>query len=315
MTIGQLKKVKIDVLIKSKLKPLDIYLFIDQKTIKIINKNSENYHQELNHYKSKLIESVFVSVDDFNSIIAQISTLLTQKNRKLANLSLEVAEDSYNYLKVRLGELTISTLEIDSMNQSINGFIASLASSPQKFQDRLKVFLNRRDYILTHTLMVSYVATLVAKKLDWHNEQILQKIHFASFFKDIFLDNPYLAKIRHLDSKEFKDLSKENQDLVIHHARHAIEYLGQIDYLPQEVEAMIINHHELPDDSGFNRKLAADQLSPLTCTFIVSCYFCQEYLENHQKRQVNEILSEMEALFNKGNYKGPLKALTSVFKN
>lgn len=307
------KKIKLDILAKFQTSPIDVYLKLNSRTVKIISSSSPDFLAELAHYQNKQIEYVSIGEKEFAAITALMANKLQAKEKVPSDKKLEVAKETLDYVRAQLETGNISSSDIEMMNQNINGFMKDLVKAPIGIQDKLANFLVKKDYMVNHSLMVLYVTTLLSQKLGWHTDQTYMKINYASLFKDIALDNPFLSKIRTQEEKNFKDLSEKQKLLVLGHPSKAIELLQSLSSIPADLETMVRDHHELPDASGFSRGLAAEKISPLSGAFNVACYFAQEFLEEKPKgKSTGQILDQMALQFNKGNYKLPFVTLVQI---
>ena len=102
--------------------------------------------------------------------------------------------------------------------------------------------------------------------------------------------------------------------MVEEHAGEAAKLLSEGENIFQDVEAIIIQHHEKPDQSGYPRGLGALSISPLSAIFIIAEDFVTRV---HGKKggeiDINEIKNQFAELYNRGNFKKPLEAFNKVF--
>ena len=80
------------------------------------------------------------------------------------------------------------------------------------------------------------------------------------------------------------------------------------------MDTIVLQHHELPDGSGFPRGLYHHQISPLACVFIVAQDLLDFYLANaasaHPKADVFQaFLAERETRYSSGTFKKILDSL------
>lgn len=311
------KKIKLDMLAKYQISPVDIYLNIGSKFVKIISKETSIIMADLKHYIAKDIEFVYVSDENYKSVLNEISLKMQNAKQSIQAQKIEMTAFTFQYVKGKLQNLNVHESDIAMIYESTQSFIAELnhgpGQLPKPMKDRLAIFFAREDYLVNHALMTLFLTTLLTQKLAWNSEQTYLKINYAAIFSDIMLDSPYLAKIRRHSDPEYLKLNQEQKDLVDNHQAKAIEMLQSAGILMSDIESLILNHHELPDGSGFNRGLFADKISPLSCAFNIVYYFCQEYLNKDVNQiELPQIIANMEELFNRGNYKQPYKAFVQL---
>lgn len=313
------KRIRFDNLIRFKDKPLDIYIQLsDEKFIKVISKDSTNFEEEFNHYKKKNLDFAFVDSNDFVAVLAVL------KNIMIKNLSeseppfdhVHASKENILYIQDMATQVGINEEDIKVIDNVFEKFNESM-NKKKNLLDNLNRFLDRKDYIVNHSLLTSYLTTLLVQKLGWQNEQTYQRIYLASLFKDVAIENPFLSQIRNKNSPEFLNLTKEHKKIVIEHPEMGYKILSKNGFTDAILEQLILDHHELPDGTGFPRGLNAATLPPLSAAFNIACYFTQESILKKSEQTINslEILKDMEPIFTKGNFKVVYAALHEIIKS
>lgn len=308
------KQIKLDMLAKYQISPVDIFINIGSKFVKIISSESNIIMAELKHYIAKDIEYVYIAKENFDSVLKEIADKIQRTKASIQVQKIEITANSYEYVKSKLQNLQMNEADIALINNATQSFIAELNMNPGPIKDKLAIFLSREDYLVNHALMTLFLYNQLIQKLGWHSEQTYLKVNYASMFSDIMLDNPFMAKIRRTTDPEFIQLSKDQKEMVMGHQAQAVEMLTNAGVIINDIESLILHHHELPDGTGFPRGLHADQISPLSCAFNLVSYFTQEYLNKdlNQLLGVKDIIENMDELFDKGNYKQPYKAFVKL---
>ena len=93
----------------------------------------------------------------------------------------------------------------------------------------------------------------------------------AALLHDLSLDDTFYENIGEWNSrgKNRADKTPETEKYRSH-VREAIEQMGTIPNLPPDIDQIILQHHELPDGSGFPNGIMANRISPLAAIFIFS---------------------------------------------
>ncbi|MFZ4715276.1 MAG: HD domain-containing phosphohydrolase [Bacteriovoracaceae bacterium] len=290
----------------------DIYVIIEEKPRKIIASNSQFYTEEIEHFQKKDINKFYIDEIDFQRMVAKIPK--QEPIQAKSTNSLETSEYLYKLVQSKLQLIGIAPDEIEQCTQKFNKFLNTLQKSPRPVMDKLYPFLNRKDYIVSHSMLVAHIANLMAKEMSWFNESITQKIYYAALFKDIFIEDPQLAKIRSSKQAEFTSLTSIQKKIVLGHQEKTVKLLLDMPEFTSDVESLIMNHHELPNGEGFNNGKTTEHLSQLCCTFNIACYFVQDILERHESIGPLGIYREMEITFKQKNYKMPYEALRKVLR-
>ncbi len=85
--------------------------------------------------------------------------------------------------------------------------------------------------------------------------------------------------------------------------------------LAPDVDVIILQHHELPDGTGFPRGLHAKQISPLACLFIVAHEVVTVIMRNRDAGvdfQIREFLNDRKQVYATGNFKKVAVALAEA---
>lgn len=167
-----------------------------------------------------------------------------------------------------------------------------------------KFMFHQNRYSALHSIVLAHVASAIASELQWTASGTLYKIILAAIFHDITLANENLAKIgslRELEDRsgEFTDKERELFRLHPQHATMLIEKFK--NHVPPEVEQIILQHHELPDGSGFPRGLTAANISPLSAVFMVSHEIVRKLILNKSTFSMEEEFLGLVKKFDHGS--------------
>jgi len=95
-------------------------------------------------------------------------------------------------------------------------------------------------------------------------------------------EEPQLSEIEDIHAFEAtKDkLSEKERELFLNHPKQMAELISTLGNAPIDADIIILQHHELPDGSGFPNKLMAQKLSPLSSLFIIAEDFVHYIIKN-----------------------------------
>lgn len=114
-----------------------------------------------------------------------------------------------------------------------------------------------QENLYYHALNVSTLSMLLAKNLNLSEEKI-QQVGFGALFHDI-------GKLR-LPSqimRKKEPLTKPEQNLLNLHTQYGAELASKLPEFPQETIAILMQHHEFMDGSGFPKGLKGESIDPL----------------------------------------------------
>lgn len=107
-----------------------------------------------------------------------------------------------------------------------------------------------------YTLQAMLASTIV-KKLSWSSEATMFKLTLAAFLQDISLTNLSLMKI--YDHGHFLKIQDTLRDKDINsfleHPLKANDIIKGLTEIPPDIDKIVLEQHEMPDGSGFPRKL------------------------------------------------------------
>ena len=101
---------------------------------------------------------------------------------------------------------------------------------------------------------------------------------------------------------------------IFHHPGFAAKLISEGESIYPDVDSIVLQHHERPDQSGFPRGLAAISISPLSCIFIMAEEFVNRIIgKKPDESDIPAIKKEFEEYYRKGNFKKPLEAFLKTF--
>jgi HD-GYP domain-containing protein (c-di-GMP phosphodiesterase class II) len=211
-----------------------------------------------------------------------------------------------------LGALLGFTPEVQEIaKQGIKATLAVVGTNP-KLQDFLKrLGTDQTHYITSHSMALARVACSISASMDWPSGSTFLKLTFASFFHDITLTNQALCKIR--TNEELlatgNQFTVEECDEFRNHPNAAADLIRSYPEVPADVDVIIRQHHELPDGSGFPRKIGGPALAPLSCVFIFSHGLVRAFYEPNPQESVTQFLNDFRERYNNSTFRKIYAAL------
>jgi len=287
----------------------------ESKFIKILEKDISYDKEQIEKYQKKEVEYLFIKKADYEGFCHHFSDLVSDRLEVAKGYSDEIQavsqlaafESTRNLAK----EFGVTEKAAKKVKQSVQATLNSIAKKPD-LSAILKRILRGGDYISERSLLVSYFAGQICMNTSWSSPATLEKLSMAALFHDIGLEENRLARVSHLN--EAKDLSKEETLVIKQHPGLAAQLVSQGESIFSDVESIILQHHEKPDQSGFPRGLGALSISPLSCIFILASEFAYEVYGKQSAQVDKELIKErFKEKYNSGNFKKPLQAFLSSF--
>jgi hypothetical protein len=141
-----------------------------------------------------------------------------------------------------------------------------------KYLDQIEITRAEDAYIEEHIKVLCIVCSFIARAMNWVTDLSLQKLIYVSYLHDApLLTVPKLTKISNL--KEFdkikSTLTSDEQKLFLSSPEKAFGIAIMDKTAPPDAPQMLLMQKELPDGSGFPRRLGAQKITPLAAIFIV----------------------------------------------
>jgi HD-GYP domain-containing protein (c-di-GMP phosphodiesterase class II) len=163
---------------------------------------------------------------------------------------------------------------------------------------------NSNSFYSHHVSLLSNMVCIVAQNIGWSSEATQQKLIMAALLHDQFVDET-TYEILQQNSNDSSEIIQNPQ--YRQHPIKVAELARTLRGLPNDVDHILLQHHERPDGSGFPRGLVASHISPFSAMFIV----CEELLHfSHGKVIDTNMLNEFWSTFPEFLHKEPFKKIS-----
>ncbi len=296
----------------------DVYIQLSpKKYIKLINGNDSYESSFIKRYEDRGKKYLFIENEHFEMFEQQFGHLVLDKLEKAQNLPPDVravAElAAFNHTLDFAKQFGVTANTANKVKKSVESNLKTLKKLP-KLELLLKRIMRGGDYISEHSLLVSYLAGQICMGTSWGNNQALEKLSMAALLHDVSLPKNNLAKVHTLSQAKEMGLSEKEIEIIKSHPGEAAKMVSEGENIFADVDTIVMQHHELPDQSGFPRGLGALSILPLSCIFIMASELAEHiYGKSANDVDMDAIKSEFQERFNKGNFKKPLEAFLKVF--
>jgi hypothetical protein len=299
--------------------PVDFYLRLAPNRYCLRFKKEDGIDREAvqRHGKRPGGEHLYVRRDALDAWVtgqnAELDSLLGDVAP--ARDSFQAAEDNLEIVHNVVSQLGFTPKVEELAKKTVALTLKALGSSPQLSDILRKMQLQEGKYISSHSLMLAEIACALAHRLSWSSAPTFLKLTVASFLHDLHLPSNRLARQKRLeDVTEANGFTIPDYHVFKNHPIQAAEYSRQLRQLPADVDTIVLQHHELPDGSGFPRGLYHHQIAPLACVFIVAqdlldTYFATAAAPQPRSDVFATFLVEREAKYSAGTFKKILESL------
>jgi response regulator RpfG family c-di-GMP phosphodiesterase len=310
-------RVKIERLFKSNDAACDYFIRLSaKKYVKVINKDDLYDSDLLEKYMNKGLKYFYNSEEDFSRVSEETIKVLT---RDLQNDNLSEADaltsqcEALDYIGSSVSRMGISSAALD-LGKKVASSSMNVIKKSEKLTSILKSLQDKNQDAYDHGLLISYVASAICHHMQWNTPATLEKISLAAIFHDSKLSDN-LVEIHLRGGNDFSDLEDSEEKLYKDHPIITAAELDKDESLPQGVAQIVEQHHEMPDGSGFPKKLQAQAITPMSSIFILAEAFVTELGSRDLTPEIfEEIETKFEELYKKGNFRKPYEGFIQAFK-
>jgi len=292
----------------------DIYIRLTEtKFILLFHKDHIIDMKQIINYAKYNIKELFVEKSAYNSILKKqvsVAGVIIESNeveaaKKFSVLN-RVAEGVYD----AFGKKGFEEEAFDNA-RNISESVVNLVNAKPVLFDLFESLNIISDVIFRHSMAVSFMAPMIAQKLEWTRPDTLQKISLGGLLHDIGkkeLDPDLLKRAR-------ADMSYEDMRDYETHAFRGMEILTSINTVPEDVVAMVYEHHENSIGQGYPRRLWDVKIHPMARVIALANTFCEATMGSTnfpEAMSMPEALKHIEKVMGQPFNKNAFKALQEI---
>ena len=313
---GDFLRVDADAMIKSAPIKVDVFSQIaPNRYTKLFRKGGEFEADALKKYrKDKGLEYFYVHKSGAPEILLKQDEKLTKlesqeppPSPEEAREATEAAMDVVHASVTKMG----FTPEVQSLaKKSVNLSLKVMGKSPRLTQIISRLKQDDGKYITSHSIMLAEIACGISCQVGWSSAPTFLKLSLAAFLHDLPLLDNKLAHFKTMKEVEAAGYfsAQQIQEFKTHPAM-AADYARHFQEIPPDVDAILAQHHEQPDGSGFPRGLFHQQISPLAAVFIIAHDLLDFLTEAGSTAASDKFLTARESKYTQGNFKKILKSM------
>ncbi len=206
------------------------------------------------------VEFVYVSVKDHHAYYRTMENSI-QKIVADPNLQKEKKSEILYATSIELADQILSAPpgkeEINRAANIAQATVQLILKDSESFSQLFETF-NHDFYTASHMVNVCSVSVALAQKMGLTDPDILYPLGTGTLLHDV---GKIFIPIEILNSE--KTLNSEQMAMVRSHVERGCEHLASVTELPPEVMAIVAEHHERIDGSGYPKGLKHDEISPL----------------------------------------------------
>jgi putative nucleotidyltransferase with HDIG domain len=276
-----------DFIASSKLQ-VDIFVRLQSGRFVQVAKSGEVVSVDrLKNYETKKVDHLYIRKDDYKSyvdtnleiagitltrqdldgrakgsFVAQVANAVSQEIEALG-----VNEETYVHARM------ISRVAIDLVETKVN------------FRTILDALNTSSNETFAHSIGVSITSVMLGHALGWTQQTTQEKLALGGLFHDIGMkDLP-----KELMSKAASEMTHEERQLYELHPAKGVEILKTIEGVPEDVLAIVFEHHENAIGHGFPRRLKTLRIHPLARVIGLADLFCELTIKSPSTQELRPI--------------------------
>ncbi|MBF0205946.1 MAG: hypothetical protein HQK53_03570 [Oligoflexia bacterium] len=293
----------------------------ENEYIRIIEKNS-TLGEKINNYSAEGVTHLYIPSAERLKFINQISGIIVSQleNGDLSNSDrMELTEQGADLVYNQIFENKSASEEVVKISKVCASSINKIIKDTPQFSSILSTLLhNKTKYVYLHSILASYIASELIKKMPWGTDEHAEKISFVLFFHDIYL-SPIFDKHPEIMTEEElyfnPTLSGDEKEIVLNHARMAAELVSSFKQIPIGSDIIIKQHHGTTSGVGFATEYK-DDISPLAKVIVIA----EDYTINILRSRLIEktpfdkeaVLSGIAEKFHRHSYKKMVEMLVKI---
>ena len=330
LDVGEYFPIRSSFLSKIKETPCPIYLQVKKGSsfinYSMVAKKGTNLKLGLSKLIESGIEELFVEKLDRLLIVNQVSAAICAFLENTDGMDLEEKSTGvlagFEFVASSFCQTEEAAQEIMSIAKSCTKVMEEMSKDTPNLRTLLKMLSkNNEGYLFFHSMLSSYIANHIIKKIPWGGEGHIEKINFVLFFHDIALA-PMFDKHPELRGEEGllmnPDLSTKEKEILLNHAKIASDLILSFKRAPIGVDLLIKQHHGINTGVGFATDFK-DDVSPLTRVIIVAEAFVEEFLiakknnlVSNEPFDLNKILEKLNLKFKRTSYRKIISTLENL---
>lgn len=294
--------------------PVDLYVKLnDSKFILVSKAGQKTDKNQLSTYENKTVEYLWVKRTEYSSLITNnlsIAGIVIQNDKVHPSQKSHILSQASASVFIELEHVGLSFESYSHSKQVVDSTIA-LANENRDITDLLLGLKDCSDRLLQHSMAVSYVSVLIAHTLKWENKLTIEKLALGALLHDIGLK----VLPPELINKPKVKMTFDEVQLFEQHAYKGMQMLVGLGIVPDDVIAIVYEHHENALGQGYPRRLRNLKMHPLAKVVALADDFCDLVISNPnciKPKNPREALMTIEYTMGQPHNKEAFRALQMV---
>jgi putative nucleotidyltransferase with HDIG domain len=242
--------------------PADLYIQLSQDRFVLLFKESDPFDpQRIEAYVKKEISCLWVKKEEYHKIS---SSSLDFARRSINNTNLDSSKKLFlvsNAAQAVFRNFEVLGFNIDSYYQAndVSETTLAIADNNPDLNSILSSLNDLDDHLVMHATAVSILSPIIGQEMGWETITSLKKLSLGGLLHDIGKKHlhPNLLK------KPLHEMNHEEVKAYESHTRLGAEMIKGLNLVNEDLVAIIFQHHERNNSSGYPQGLAGFRIHPM----------------------------------------------------
>lgn len=244
--------------------PGDVFLKLSDNNFVIIGREGSKEQFKTLHFYEKIKNSndIYVKKEDYKKFtsLKVFSANEVMKSDKISTeAKVDVLSKTFNSVFNSISHFGFSSETLGHSKFIASSMIQIIDETP-KLSQLMSMINNISEDLAKHSMATSAIAVMISMSKGWNNHSILEKMSLGGILHDVGMKE-YTKEFL---SKDRVDYTAEDLEHYQRHAFRGLEILRTVEGVPQEVLAIVYEHHENSIGQGFPRGFRDVKLHPFS---------------------------------------------------
>jgi HD-GYP domain-containing protein (c-di-GMP phosphodiesterase class II) len=184
----------------------------------------------------------------------------------------------------------IGPFAVDALKEQVDQVMVQVKKSAKlkSLFKQAKVDRNADNYVSTHIGMIVNISAAICIKMEWSSDKTLEKLEVLK-----------------------EKISEDDYKLVFDHSNIAAKVIENFNEIPPDVEMIIRQHHELPNQTGFPNAIGYQKITPFSAVFIVA-HCLTDYIIENPKWAMDEFVKKYRSRLHGSHFTKIMRLLPEI---
>lgn len=276
--------------------PGDVYFKLSDDNFVVIGREGTREQFKDLHFFDKIKNShIYIKKPDlrkFSSLKVLSANEIMKSDKIPVETKVTTLSHTLNTVFTSIDHLGFSNEALGNSKFVANSVLRIINDTP-KLGTLMTLMGSISEELVKHSMAVSMVSALISQSKGWNNPSILEKMALGALLHDIGMKEypkEFIAKSR-------VDYTAEDLEYYQRHAFRGVEILKTVENIPEEVMAIVAEHHENSIGQGYPRGTRDVRLHPFSKVVALADGFCEltfKDVQNPTPRSPEEAIQFIE---------------------